>query len=322
MSISRTRARILALALLAAVFVTPPSNDSHAGDVAPPAPDETLIYLLRTGKLGAAKVWVAVNDQTVAQFSNKGYTVVRAKTGAITLNLALGGMVLTAIALDDRPGQTVYLQWGINEYRFEELDAQKGAELVHAAEQAPPIDKVLGNNEQMHALIDLSRLGFDLMRPASERLMPDAEHAIVTIFRRSDNPKLHFGVWAEDHYVGTLSANEGIDVSLTPGEHYFGSGHVGTTLLKTQVEAGKHYYVLLDVGGVVLRVYLNPVTKKDAPQLKNWLHDVNFVRLESAGLSPRALEREATYTGFVRSSVEKAKAGKLDFTSLGSDDAF
>jgi hypothetical protein len=324
MGISRTFARFYFFALLTALFVVTPAKSCHAADIAPPGPDETLIYVLRTGKFvgGGVKVWVAVNDQTVAKLSNKGYAVVRAKAGAITLNLASAGMVLAAIAVDDRPGQTVYLQWGIGDYAFEVLDAQKGAELVQASEQTEPIEAALPNNEQVQAFVNLSRLGFDLMKPASDRLMPDSQHAVLTIFRKSDNPKLHFGVWAEDRYIGTLSANEGIDVPLTPCEHFFGSGHVGSTLLKAQVEAGKHYYAVLDVGAMVLRVHLNPIAKRDSAQLKGGLDSVKFVRLDTAAMAPRALERELTYTDFVRSSVDKAKSGKLDFTALGSDHAF
>ena len=324
MGISHTRAGILASVLLSTLIIATPSKDTYATDIAPPGPDETLIYVLRAGKFmgGGAKVWVAVNDQTVAKLSNKGYAVVRSKAGAITLNLASSGMVLSAIAVDDRPGQTVYLQWAVGDYAFEVLDAQKGAELVQASEQTEPIDQVLPNNEQVQALVNLSRLGFDLMRPASERLTPDNQHAVLTIFRRSGNPKLHFGVWAEDRYLGTLSANEGIDVLMTPGEHFFGSGHVGSTLLKAQVEAGKHYYAELDVGGMVFRVHLNPVAKRDSAQLKGWLEAVKFVQLDAGAMTPDVHKREATYTEFVRSSADKAKSGKLDFTALGSDDAF
>lgn len=61
----------------------------------------------------------------------------RAKAGALTVNLAQIGMVLTTIALDDRPGQTVYLRWRLGDYAFEELSAEEGRKLIAAVQLNP-----------------------------------------------------------------------------------------------------------------------------------------------------------------------------------------
>jgi hypothetical protein len=295
-----------------------------AQEIAPPAADETLIYVIRGGRFvgGGAKVWVAVNDQTVARVENKGYAVVRAKAGQITLNLASTGIVLAAIALDDRPGQTAYLQWRVGELVFQELDAEQGRAAIAAADRTEPIEETLGNNEQFHALLNLSRLGFDVMRPATAAASPDTEHAVLTIFRRAENDKLSFGVWSEDRYLGTLAANQAVDVRLTPGEHYFMSGNVGTTLLKAQVEAGKHYYAWLDVGEMIYRVKMMPVATNEAKERDEWLEAVSYVEVSQDAMPPRAREREAMVTEWIRSVVERAKDGTVDFTEITPANGF
>jgi hypothetical protein len=324
MSTFRWRMRLCLSLPLAALLLFSLPHIAHAQEIAPPAPDETLVYVLRGGRFvgGGAKVWVAVNDQTVARLENKGYAVVRAKAGAITLNLASIGMVLTAVALDDRPGETVYLRWRLGDYAFEELSEVEGRELVAEADQTEPIDELLGNNEQVDALLNLSRLGFDLLRPATEKMSPSNEDAVLTILRREEAPTLRFGIWAEDRYIATLAPNEAVDIRLTPGEHFFLSGHVGTTLLKARVEAGKHYYAWVDVGGMVLRVKMMPVATRESEQLGKWLDDVAFVRLDSEAMAPRVRERETMVTDWVRSVVDRAKAGTVDFTELGAEHAF
>ena len=290
-----------------------------AQEVAPPAADETLIYVLRAGRFagGGAKVWIAVNDQTVARLENKGYAVVRAKAGRITLNLASIGFVLAATAIDDRPGQTVYIQWRVGELGFTELDATAGRKAMQEFDQTPPIEETLPNNEQVDALMNFSRLGFDVDEVVTDRPSPDSERAVLTIFRRKEAEQLNFGVWYEDRYLGTLFANQGLDVVLPPGEHYFMSGYVGSTLMKATVEAGKHYYAWFDVGGIVLRVKMMPIAQNEAKQRDEWLKGVTgYVRVDESAMTPRVREREAIVTDWIHSVVERAKAGTVDYTEI------
>jgi hypothetical protein len=146
---------------------------------------------------------------------------------------------------------------------------------------------------------------------------------VLTVFRRKEAEQLTFGLWSEDRYLGTLLPNQGIDVVLTPGEHYFMSGYVGTTLLKATVEAGKHYYAWLDVGGMVLRVKMMPIAQSEAKQRDEWLENVStYVRVNEAAMTPRAREREALVTEWVRSVVARAKAGTVDFTEITPANGF
>lgn len=76
--------------------------------IAPPSQDETLIYILREG--GGGKLWIAINDQTVARLENRKYEVLRTKAGLVTLNVATQGIPIAGIPVDDRHGEIVYLR--------------------------------------------------------------------------------------------------------------------------------------------------------------------------------------------------------------------
>ncbi len=283
-----------------------------------------LLYIFRVGRFvgGGAKLWIAVNDQTVAKLKNKRYSVVRAKAGPITMNFATQGVVTAAIALDDRPGETVYLKWRLGDKEITEVDEAEGKIFLHKAKQMKPIDAPLGNNEQVAALMNLSRLGFDLMRPAVDRLSPDDEHALITIFRRHQSDKLDFGVWSEHRYLGTLSTNQELEVLVPAGKHFFLSGNVGTTLLQAQVDAGKRYYARLDIGKMILRVRLTPVDLGQSDDLNEWLTDVEWIEVNPDAITPRIREREDIVTDFVRSAAERAKTGAADFHLLASGHAY
>jgi len=315
-------------ALVAAVFALfvgfTPTPAPAADEVAPPAADETLIYLMRERRFagGGAKMWIAVNDQTVARVKNKGHAIIRAKAGRITLNLATTGIVSGTIALDDRPGETVYLKWRLGDQVIREVDEAEGLKFLRKSKRTKPIDEIRPNNEELASLINLSRMGFDLMQPAGDVIEPNQDSAVITFFRRGDGKDFAFGVWGESEFIGTLAVHEGLSVRVPPGEHYFLAGNIGKTLLKADVEAGKRYYAWLDLGTWVGRVRLTPVARSESKNLEKWLDEVTWVDLAPDSITPRILERADMVTEFIGTAAERAAAGEADFHLLGSEHAY
>ena len=309
---------------LAAFFLVPIDVIAASEDVTAPAADETLIYVIREGRfIGAANgYWVAINDQTVARVRNKKHAIIRVKAGVLTLNLANSGVVVAATAIDNRPGETVYLKWRLGDVALTELDESAARKMLRKSKRMEPIDEPLPNNQQMAALLNLSRLGFDLMQPAAQRLAPDEEHAVLTIFRRGEADKLEFGVWGSQGFVGTLRADEATSIALPAGEHFFLAGNVGTTFLKAQLEAGHHYYAMLDYGKMLGRVRLTPVSAHDSSNLDSWLDDVSWVRVDADVMTDSVRARENIVGEFIRTTAERTRTGESDFALLGNDNAF
>lgn len=318
------RIRRLLISGSLAMFVLPTGAVSAASEVAPPTMDETLVYVMREGRFAGSggKIWIAVNDQTVARVKNKGHAIVRAKAGRITVNLATTGISIAPIALDDRPGETVYLKWRLGDLLFREVDEAEGKKFLRKSKQTAPIDEMLPNNEEVASLINLSRLGFELMQPASKEVVPDDEHAVVTFFRGSESEAFEFGIWGQQGFVGTLSANSAVSINVVPGEHFFIAGNVGKSLLKVQAEAGKRYYALLDIGRMIGRVRLTPVALEDSAKLDRWLNDVEWMELTPDAKTDRIKERESIVTDFVKHAVERTVTGQSNFHLLGREHAF
>jgi len=314
----------LTLATIVALLLAPPTSRADAAVVAPPADDETLIYVIREGRMLGAAVghWIAINDQTVARLKSDKHAVIRAKAGLITLNLANSGVPVFSAAIDDRPGETVYLKWRMGDKELTELDEAAAAKFLRKTKPMDPIEAPLPNAEEIFVLINLSRLGFDLMQSASEPIAPDAEHGVITIFRRKEADKIDLGVWNEQGFVGTLGANEAVSIAVTPGTHFFLAGNVGTSLLKAEVEAGKRYYAWLDYGKMLGRVRLTPVSTSESKELQKWLKKTTQVALNPQAITNRVRDREAIVTDFLREAVERANSGTADFTLLDSDDAY
>jgi hypothetical protein len=314
----------LTLATIVPLLLAPPTSRADAAVVAPPADDETLIYVIREGRMlgAAAGHWIAINDKTVARLKNDKHAVIRAKAGLITLNLANSGVVVFSAAVDDRPGETVYLKWRMGDTELTELDEAGAAKFLRKTKPMDPIEAPLPNAEEIQVLLNLSRLGFDLMQPESEAIAPDDEHAVITIFRRKEADKIDLGVWNEHGFVGTLGANEAVSIAVPPGTHFFLAGNVGTSLLKAEVEAGKRYYAWLDYGKMMGRVRLTPVSSSQSGELQKWLKKTKQVELIPQAVTNRIRDREEIVTDFLRLAIERANSGAADFTLMGRDDAY
>lgn len=312
-----------ALAAVVALSLAPATSRADAAETAAPAEDETLIYVIREGRMLGAAIghWIAVNDKTVARLKSDKHAVIRAKAGLITLSLANSGVPVFAAAIDDRPGETVYLKWRMGDRELTELDEAAAAKFLRKTKPMDPIDAPLPNAEETLVLINLSRLGFDLMQPASETPVPDDEHGVITIFRRKEADKIDLGVWNEHGFVGTLGSNEAVSITVTPGTHYFFAGNVGTSLLKAEVEAGKHYYAWLDYGKMLARVRLTPVSLSQSGELQKWLKKTKQVELIPQAVTNRIRDREELVIDFLQQAIERANNGTADFTLLGSDAA-
>lgn len=100
----KTLITFLFLATIVPLSLAPATSHADAAAVAPPADDETLIYVIREGRmLGAAGGhWIAINDKTVARLRSDKHAVIRAKSGLITLNLANSGVPVFSDATGTR----------------------------------------------------------------------------------------------------------------------------------------------------------------------------------------------------------------------------
>lgn len=316
--------KIAVFAVLLSALAAPTAVSAKPDEVRPPGPDETLIYVIRRSKMlgGAVGYWIAMNDKTVARLRNGRHAVIRAPSGMINLNLAMQGVTINPMQLDDRPGEVVYLLFRVGKLSLTEVGPEEGKKLLRKTKPQKPIDEVKPNNEYFQVLANLGQLGFDLMRPATERVKPDSQHAVVTFFRRGDGEKENLGVWSERAFLGALKVNQGFDVKLPPGDHVFASGLAGTTVMRGQLEAGRRYYAWLDYGAMMRRVRLTPVTRSDSKQMTQWTKDVEWLELNPDAVGDRVQQRIDIATGFVKEFALKARAGQVDTSDLSAEHAY
>lgn len=294
--------------------------------VAPPAADETLIYVFR--KISGYGIWIAVNDQTVTPIKkNKRHAVVRAKAGLITLNAARAGWVIGEITIDDRPGETVYVLVSgsgiVPKYAVEEISADDAAKRMRKTKPEDLMEP-LPNNEYHGVLLNPGQLGFNLMQLAGEALEPDVNSAVITFFRRKEKKTVDkdIGIWGSDGFIGDLRNEEALSVRVAPGEHFFLAGRTSTSVLRAQVEAGKQYYVWQDISLMTEGVKLVPIEGSQEGELQEWLSATTLLELNESAQTPRVRERGDIVMSYVNQSIAKARSGEISVAILAEAHAF
>ena len=124
---------------------------------------------------------------------------------------------------------------------------------------------------------------------------------MITVFRRDKKDRLKVALWGGDGYIAALDLNQGVRVKVPAGETRLFAGLIPDAFVKGNVEAGKNYYVSIDIG--VVKYKVEPVRGKDKKKLDKWLKKVTLVAaLDADRRTDRVREREQIVTEFLISS--------------------
>ncbi len=109
---------------------------------------------------------------------------------------------------------------------------------------------------------------------------PSEGHALVTFLRASNYANRgKIAVWDGDEFIGFPLGRTYIQYEATPGEHLFMARAENWSLVSAEVEAGKHYILIVRpaMGAWTLRVLLDPVRQgeynspTEAAKIEKWL---------------------------------------------------
>jgi hypothetical protein len=172
----------------------------------------------------------------------------------------------------------------------------------------------------------VSCAGKTIMVPSHQILHePPQGSAIVTFIRATQfGGLIDFGIWDGDQFIGVIEPHKFIQYIARPGEHIFLARAENWSYVKANLEAGKKYYILTNVGPGVLkaRVYLIPVTKEQKGYTQS---DINewMGKFEPISVDPGQLEnyRNSRIT-HIREAVARYQRGEVETLALGPDDHF
>ena len=281
------------------------------------ASDETNVVVIRESSFSGATrgVWIAANNNVVAELSGGTHVLIKLKSG---LNIVHGVQELKGfgfVAVDNRPGETVYLNLQYKKGEMTEISADAALPLINKTQQVELLAEVRPNTALDDITLNPSKLGFSMMEAATSPLEPDDRSAVITFLRYENVFKDHrYDVWDDTGYLGTLVGNQYFSVRVTPGAHTFIAKAQNYAVLKADVAVGKHYYVEMvpDMLGFQPLVRLLPVDPdKDGKKIKGIRKltqlALNASALEAPAVKPRIQAGSALLVG-VRKKIAEGKS--------------
>ncbi len=217
----------------------------------PVAEDRTGVYVIRGSAFQGSgrSLWVAVNDAVVASLSNGSHVYLTLESGLNTVHGVQGFAGFAHTTIDNLPGETVFVSIDYLMGTATILDPALGKTMVAKTKVLEPLAELRKNDALDNTLLTPGVLGLNLMVDSDQKLLPDAEHAVVTFYRTDKLiAQWPFDIWSQEGYLGSTVGNTYFQVKLKPGKHTFLSISEQYSLLEADLEANKEYAVELSVG--------------------------------------------------------------------------
>ena len=300
-----------------------------AEGAADPVAAATQVYIIREKSFvgGGRGVWIAANDRVVASLSNGSHVRLTLDQAINSINAVQGKAGFAYMALDNRPGETIYARIEYLKGTITEIPADEGAALVAKTKPMTLLDEVRPNDAYDNLLVNPELLGLGLVSTAVEPMTTDEHSAVISFYRPGKLvAQLPFTFWNQDGYAASLYGGQYVQLRVAPGSHRFVGFSERLSVLEMSVEAGKEYAVEFDVGmgWNQAHIKLLPVdTTAQASKIDGWKQTLALVGVDQAALaSEKAAPRVAAGFSYLQQNQQKwlsEEAVRRSNTGAGSN---
>lgn len=165
--------------------------------------------------------------------------------------------------------------------------------------------------------------GPGLMMPTQTVNDTKADKALITFVRATRfGGRSEFHIWDSKDYVGTIEGGQYVQKEVDAGEHMFIAHGQNWAYIKADLEAGKKYYILLNVtiGFTHATVIPVPLTKSHdrytQDDINNWMTSLRPVTPHPEGSKEFVEARKEQ----VQRAVENGQKPGAEFQTLAAED--
>ncbi len=318
-------AMVLLLSGCATSYKVDPELVSQFKPEATPTEEQTFVYVIRGSNFaGAARgLWVAANENVVADLSNGSHALLKLDSGINSVHLVQGLAGIGFAKVDNRPGETVYLAIDYVKGETKEVEHDLGATMVMKTSKAKDIGAPRKNDAYDNLLVNPSLLGFPVMKESNQPMKADDDSAVINFYRMETLiGQVPFDIWSEQGYVGSTTSGTYFQVRVKPGKHTFVALSERYSVLEADVEAGKEYVVEFDVdmGWNQAHVQLLPMdAAESAKTISKWQAKAKLMAVD-----PQVLEQDAFKQrlqmgkAYLKQQYQKIEKGELASRELVS----
>ncbi len=290
---------------------------------------DTRIYVFRQKSMVGAimTVSVGVDDKLIAQLKSSTYCEFTERAGSITVAILQANMLVDFFAVDQRPGESVFLSLDYKRATLTEIPRSRGLELLKSYKEMPILAVPKPNPAYVSTLMNPGLIDSNLMNRSDGVLSPDAEHAVITFvgdYKYKTFKTVPLGIWMEGAFLGSLKGHSLFQVKVNSGRHLFFSKYAEWSVLEAELEAGKTYYaqVKMTRGGNQPHVNLIPV-KRDTgqPVIDAWMREFEQLTFDRQNLRNSMEERLATAFPFIKKTMEQVEGNLQETAVLAATDS-
>ncbi len=287
---------------------------------------ETLIYVIRQNTfVGAAQhLWVGCNDQYIAELGAGEYCYFKVPAALNTINLRQMQIPLAFYRVDFRPSEIIFLYFEYTKGLISEIDKDLGMSIVMSFEEAKKYDGPDKNTDFEIGLMNPDYVNIGLMKESATTPKLDKKYALVSFIRpQSFAQVLAFGIWNQDGFLGSLKGKNYFTVKLSPGKHTFIANSRYYSALKAHLEAGKHYYVLVEasMGWAQANIDLLPVKNEiKQSEIQEWMDKSVRIEMDKSAIDENIKNRLEAAMPLVGKTITNIEKGELEADLLEGKD--
>lgn len=293
-----------------------------------PSQEQTFVYVIRGSNFqgGARGLWLAANENVVADLPNGSHTLLKLDSGINSLHMVQGLAGFGYAKVDNKPGETVYLAIDYIKGEMKEINHDLGVSMIMQTKKAKDIGNPRNNDAYDNLLVNPSLLGFPVMKEAKKQIKPDDKTAVINFYRMETLiGKVPFDIWSENGYLGSTTSGTYFQIRVNPGKHTFLARSERYSVLEANVEAGKEYIVEFDVdmGWNQAHVQILPInTKKSAKTIKKWQGKAKLMTVDMDIIKQDEFQQRIKLAeAYLLKQYQKIKAGEIPKRELDSKHA-
>ena len=324
-----------------------------------PSDQETAVYVVRIRRLAgiAQSTWVSCNESYVSELVIGSYCYFKTRSGLNTITIETSGTPVAWSRIDDRPGESVFLQLDYARGTLERVPRDQGISSIMLYEQAPEYKGDVKSDRYETALMNPGLLGLHPMKPSGEAVAQySKELATITFIRNESLVKemsagqwggigwgedsnmqadpeikvpsgkqgLPIGIWSEDSWIGNLMEETYVQFQIPPGDHLFFCKGESWSVLQAEVEAGKQYAILVEAErGFQLTDIRFVQVEEEAVQkgdVNKWLRKYTCLTKDMDAIDTSIQKRLDAAMPLVRKAAKMVADGELKPVSVAAMD--
>lgn len=228
------------------------------------AADKTGVYVIRSSDFrgGGSKIWVAANDSVVAKIPNGNHIYLELDAGVNTINFIYGKTGFGYVAVDNKPGEVVYIYCEQTTWTAKIIDRDLGQTRVMKSSEHELLEEKRKNDGYDNQMVNIGFLDYPIMIDSTESVTPDEDHAVIRFYRPGNRTAdTSYDIWDQNGYICSTKGGTYVSLKLKPGHYTFFALSEQYAILDADLEANKEYAstMLVAPGWMQAHIRLMPV---------------------------------------------------------------